>query len=53
MGDKTRTSAPQPSADHPYGTEPRRSRMPLVTLIAAFAAWFAFLLWMALQYPAR
>lgn len=43
----------QPDSSAPYGTEPRRAKWPLLALIIAFALWFAFLLWMALAYPAR
>ncbi len=42
-----------PPGDAPFGTLPRRSRWPLVSLIVVFAAWFCVLLWLALRYPAR
>ncbi len=40
-------------ADAPYGTTPRRAAGPLIALIILFVVWFAFLVWMALAYPAR
>ena len=42
-----------PGADAPYGTEPRRRKGPLIVLLVLFLLWAAFLLWMALVYPAR
>jgi hypothetical protein len=41
------------TSDRPFGTVPRRPVWPLVLLIVLFVAWFAFLLWMAIFYPAR
>jgi hypothetical protein len=42
-----------PPGDAPFGTLPRRSSWPLVSLIVLFGLWFCFLVWMALRYPAR
>ncbi len=39
-------------SDAPYGTEPRRPAWPLVLLAILFAGWFAFLVWLAVRYPA-
>jgi hypothetical protein len=39
--------------DVPFGTHPYRSSGPLFALIVVFAAWFGFLVWLALRYPAR
>lgn len=46
-------SKPEFPANVPYGTYPRRATWPLTVLIIVFAAWFFFLVWMAVQYPAR
>ena len=46
-------SKPEIPPHVPFGTRPRRPAWPLVALIVAFATWFAFLVWMAVQYPAR
>ncbi len=37
----------------PFGTHLRRSSGPLLALIVIFAAWFGFLVWLAVYYPAR
>ncbi len=42
-----------PPGDAPYGAWPRRPVWPLAGLIALFAVWFCFLVWMAVRYPAR
>lgn len=42
-----------PPSPAPFGTEPRRTTWPLVALISVFVAWFGFLVWMAVSYPAR
>ena len=39
--------------DLPYGVQPRRPAWPLALLVVGFAAWFAFLIWLAIRYPAR
>ena len=39
--------------DSPLGTQPRRATWPLAVLLAAFAIWFGFLIWLAAKYPAR
>ncbi len=46
-------SQPPPGPNVPFGTEPRRPAWPLTALLIVFAAWFAFLIWMAVKYPAR
>jgi hypothetical protein len=43
---------PDPSSAAPYGTLPRRPAWPLVGLLALFAVWFGFLVWMAVRFPA-
>ncbi|MBK9119997.1 MAG: hypothetical protein IPM18_10430 [Phycisphaerales bacterium] len=48
----TRTN-PQSSDKLPLGADPHRSRRPLLIWSAAFALWFAFLVWLALSYPGR
>ncbi|MEW6252338.1 MAG: hypothetical protein AB1716_16990 [Planctomycetota bacterium] len=42
-----------PPGEAPYGAAQPRPAWPLVTLLALFALWFCFLIWMAVQYPAR
>jgi len=44
---------PQQQHDAPFGTQPRRPVWPLTVLIVIFALWFLFLVWMAIQFPAR
>ena len=44
---------PDPDGTAPFGTMPRRSRSLLLGFIVVFALWFACLLWLTLQYPAR
>lgn len=39
--------------DAPLGTHPRRPAWPLIGLIALFILWCAFLVWLAVYYPAR
>lgn len=46
-------SKPELPPDVPFGTHPRRSAWPLTALVIVFALWFAFLVWMAMRYPAR
>jgi hypothetical protein len=47
------TTIPQdPNSPAPYGAQSPRSAAPLVAAIVLYAAWFAFLFWMAVQYPA-
>ena len=41
-----------PPSNAPYGTQPRRSRGPLVALLVAFVCWFAFLVVLALREAA-
>lgn len=43
----------QPPTNVPFGTAPRRTAWPLFGLLVIFAAWFGFLLWLALTHPAR
>jgi hypothetical protein len=43
---------PDPSRPGPFGVYPRRAVWPLVLLIVIFTFWFAFLVWMAVKYPA-
>lgn len=46
-------SKPAPPPNIPFGTHPRRPAWPLAVLIAVLCLWFAFLVWMAMRYPAR
>ena len=43
---------PETSSEAPFGSS-RRPAWPLALFIVLFAAWFVFLAWMAIQYPAR
>jgi hypothetical protein len=43
----TKTQSPP---DAPLGTHPRRPAWPLIAL---FILWCAFLVWLAVYYPAR
>ena len=43
--DKRNSSTTDPLA--PYGTQPRRSNVPLVLLAALYVLWLLLLLWMA------
>ena len=46
-------SKPETPPNVPFGTYPRRPCWPLAALLVIFAVWFAFLVWMAMRYPAR
>lgn len=46
-------SDPQPPPNVPFGTCPRRTAWPLIVLSVLFVAWFVFLWYVALKYPAR
>lgn len=41
------------SSDAPFGTEPRRSAWPLLSVAALLVLCVLALLWMVIQYPAR
>ncbi len=44
---------PDPTGGAPYGTVPRRSMWLLWVLIPIFLAWFAFLISLAVRFPAH
>ncbi len=44
---------PETPPNVPFGTHPRRSAWPLAGLIVVFLLWFAFLVWLAVRFPAR
>ncbi len=43
----------EPSGNAPFGTVPRRRMWPLAVLILVFIVWFAFLVSLAVRYPAH
>lgn len=44
-----RPHTPQPADALPFGSDPRRSRAPVMVLGIAFALWTLFLVWMAAE----